>query len=42
VFPELALTTCFPRKCHADIAAADCWFETKRPSNQTTPLFDVA
>jgi predicted amidohydrolase len=35
VFPELALTTFFPRHCHADIAEADHWFETTMPSNAT-------
>jgi predicted amidohydrolase len=42
VFPELALTTFFPRHYHADIAEADAWFETTMPSNQTAPLFDAA
>ena len=42
VFPELALTTFFPRHYHADIAAADHWFETAMPSNETAPLFDAA
>src|ERR1700750_1077381 len=39
VFPELALTTFFPRHYHADIAEADHWFETAMPSNETAPLF---
>ena len=30
VFPELALTTFFPRHYHADISEADHWFETAR------------
>ena len=42
VFPELALTTFFPRHYHADIAEADAWFETAMPSNETAPLFDAA
>ena len=35
VFPELALTTFFPRHYHEDIAEADHWFETAMPSNET-------
>jgi N-carbamoyl-D-amino-acid hydrolase len=42
VFPELALTTFFPRHYHADIAEADHWFEPSMPSNETAPLFDAA
>jgi predicted amidohydrolase len=42
VFPELALTTFFPRHYHEDIAEADSWFETAMPSNETAPLFDAA
>jgi predicted amidohydrolase len=42
VFPELALTTFFPRHYHADIAEADCWFETAMPSSETVPLFQAA
>ena len=42
VFPELALTTFFPRHYHADIAEADGWFETAMPSNETAPLFAAA
>jgi predicted amidohydrolase len=42
VFPELALTTFFPRHYHADIAEADHWFETAMPSNATAPLFAAA
>ena len=42
VFPELALTTFFPRHYHADIREADHWFETAMPSNATTPLFAAA
>ena len=42
VFPELALTTFFPRHYHEDRAEADHWFETAMPSNETAPLFDAA
>jgi predicted amidohydrolase len=42
VFPELALTTFFPRHYHADVAEADAWFETAMPSNETAPLFAAA
>ena len=35
VFPELALTTFFPRHYHADISEADHWYETAMPSNVT-------
>ena len=42
VFPELALTTFFPRHYHADIAEADHWFEASMPSNETAPLFEAA
>jgi predicted amidohydrolase len=42
VFPELALTTFFPRHYHEDIAEADRWFETAMPSNETAPLFEAA
>ena len=42
MFPELALTTFFPRHFEETIAAADHWFETAMPSNETAPLFDTA
>ena len=42
VFPELALTTFFPRHYHEDRAEADGWFELAMPSNETAPLFDAA
>jgi predicted amidohydrolase len=42
VFPELALTTFFPRHYHEDIAEADHWFEMAMPSNETAPLFAAA
>ncbi|WP_082081455.1 N-carbamoyl-D-amino-acid hydrolase [Bradyrhizobium sp. LTSP857] len=40
VYPELALTTFFPRWYHEDRAAADGWFETEVPNAATQPLFD--
>ncbi|MFM8520485.1 MAG: N-carbamoyl-D-amino-acid hydrolase [Acidimicrobiaceae bacterium] len=42
VFPELALTTFFPRWFVDDIAEADHWYETEMPSAVTRPLFDEA
>ena len=42
VFPELALTTFFPRWYEEDVAAADHWFETALPSPATAPLFAAA
>src|ERR1700683_3380405 len=42
VFPELALTTFFPRHYHADVAEADGWYESAMPSNETAPLFAAA
>jgi N-carbamoyl-D-amino-acid hydrolase len=42
VFPELALTTFFPRHYHELIEDADRWFETAMPSNETAPLFEAA
>ncbi len=42
VFPELALTTFFPRWFVEDITEADHWYETKMPSKITQPLFDEA
>ncbi|MBD0272459.1 MAG: N-carbamoyl-D-amino-acid hydrolase, partial [Acetobacteraceae bacterium] len=42
VFPELALTTFFPRWYEDDVAAADRWFETALPSPATAPLFAAA
>lgn len=42
VYPELALTTFFPRHYYEDRAEADIWFETAMPSNETAPLFDAA
>ncbi len=42
VFPELALTTFFPRHYHEHRADADRWFESAMPSNATAPLFETA
>jgi len=42
VFPELALTTFFPRWFVDDITEADHWYETEMPSKVTQPLFDEA
>lgn len=40
-FPELALTTFFPRWYHEDLDEADHWFEPTLPSPVTQPLFDA-
>lgn len=42
VFPELALTTFFPRWYMEDQAEVDTWFEREMPSAATQPLFDRA
>jgi hypothetical protein len=42
VYPELALTTFFPRWFVDDIADADHWYETSMPNDATMPLFDEA
>jgi N-carbamoyl-D-amino-acid hydrolase len=42
VFPELALTTFFPRWIVDDIAEADHWYETSMPNESTQALFDEA
>lgn len=42
VFPELALTTFFPRWFVDDISQANHWYETAMPSADTAPLFDEA
>ena len=39
VFPELALTTFFPRWYTEDQAEVDRWFETEMPGPETAPLF---
>jgi predicted amidohydrolase len=41
-FPELALTTFFPRWYVADISEFDHYYETSMPSADTRPLFDGA
>jgi predicted amidohydrolase len=42
VFPELALTTFFPRWWMIDQAEIDSFFEHEMPSNETAPLFTEA
>jgi predicted amidohydrolase len=42
VYPELALTTFFPRWFVDDIAEADHWYERAMPNADTQPLFDEA
>jgi N-carbamoyl-D-amino-acid hydrolase len=42
VYPELALTTFFPRWYSEDRAEADLWFEPAMPGPDTQPLFDKA
>jgi predicted amidohydrolase len=42
VFPELALTTFFPRWYTEDIAEHDHYYETSMPNATTRPLFDEA
>ncbi len=42
VYPELALTTFFPRWYMEDQADVDFWFETEMPNAATQPLFDRA
>lgn len=42
VYPELALTTFFPRWYHEDRAEADAWFEAAMPNPAVQPLFDQA
>ncbi len=42
VYPELALTTFFPRWYFDDERELDTWFETEMPSVETKPLFDEA
>lgn len=41
VFPELALTTFFPRYFIEAGPELDKWYETEMPSPQTQPLFDA-
>ena len=42
VFPELALTTFFPRWWMTDQAEIDRFFEAQMPSPETQPLFELA
>lgn len=42
VFPELALTTFFPRWFMTDTAEIDSWFEREMPNGEVQPLFDLA
>ncbi len=42
VFPELALTTFFPRWFMQDQAQIDSFFETEMPGPDTRPLFEAA
>lgn len=42
VFPELALTTFFPRWWQEPLSAADHWYETEMPGQDTKPLFEEA
>jgi N-carbamoyl-D-amino-acid hydrolase len=42
VFPELALTTFFPRWWMTDQEEIDAFFEREMPSNETAPLFNEA
>jgi len=42
VFPELALTTFFPRWWMTDQGEIDRWFERDMPNAETRPLFDLA
>ena len=42
VFPELGLTTFFPRWFTEEVSGHDHYFETSMPGPETQPLFDVA
>lgn len=42
VFPELALTTFFPRWYMEDRSEIDQWFEKSMPNENTRPLFNAA
>lgn len=42
VFPELALTTFFPRWYMEDEGEIDSFFETDMPGKETLPLFEEA
>lgn len=42
VYPELTLTTFFPRYHTTDAAEIDAWYEPTMPGPATRPLFDLA
>src|SRR5437868_6924025 len=42
VYPELTLTTFFPRWYMTDQAEVDTWFEREMPNAATAPLFEQA
>ncbi|MBT3360435.1 MAG: N-carbamoyl-D-amino-acid hydrolase [Rhodospirillales bacterium] len=42
VYPELALTTFFPRHYVTDADEINGWYETEMPNAATRPLFDLA
>ena len=42
VYPELALTTFFPRYYMTDQKEVDTWFEAEMPGEATKPLFEAA
>jgi predicted amidohydrolase len=42
IYPELALTTFFPRYYMEDQAEVDRWFEARMPNEATRPLFEAA
>jgi predicted amidohydrolase len=42
VYPELALTTFFPRWYHENRSEADVWFEREMPNDAVRPLFEHA
>src|SRR3954471_8094910 len=42
VYPELALTTFFPRWYMEDQAEVDAWFEREMPNAAAGPLFELA
>ena len=42
VFPELALTTFFPRWYIEEETKLEAWYETQMPNTDTLPLFDAA
>ena len=42
VYPEMALTTFFPRWWIEDAEELDSFYEKEMPSNETKPLFDLA